>query len=203
MLNRNPTYDASHMAGNPSGFDFCPPAEKRFKIEELRLSQREVIRRRYLSLKQQGLTYKEVAELCKTTLGTVMAYCKAIRPAGKELCCEHCGSSKLITGHHKQYFPEIVVWLCKSCHSKIHAHDKRNRPTKKPKQKHTLPARQLTTAIHVSNGLTHREAAIKMGISIAAVSKHMEKIYEFLRIGSVIELVNIVKSGSLNWDYQI
>lgn len=35
--------------------------------------------------------------------------------------CLFCKSNKFIDGHHQDYnYPLKVIWLCKSCHKKIH-----------------------------------------------------------------------------------
>ena len=38
--------------------------------------------------------------------------------------CKTCGSQKNLVEHHASYFPEITIWLCRSCHGKIHGHKK-------------------------------------------------------------------------------
>lgn len=43
--------------------------------------------------------------------------------------CQHCYQRKKLIGHHYDYSnPLQVIWLCRSCHSKIHL--KRNRKEK-------------------------------------------------------------------------
>jgi hypothetical protein len=35
--------------------------------------------------------------------------------------CWHCGSPDRVEGHHVSYdMPLAVVWLCRSCHCKVH-----------------------------------------------------------------------------------
>ena len=34
--------------------------------------------------------------------------------------CEICNSSKNVIKHHVNYFPEEIMYICRSCHIKIH-----------------------------------------------------------------------------------
>lgn len=43
------------------------------------------------------------------------------RAINKPTICEICGISGKLDGHHPDYNnPDIVKWLCRSCHAKIH-----------------------------------------------------------------------------------
>lgn len=36
-------------------------------------------------------------------------------------CCQHCGNTKNIVGHHSHYdMPLVVTWLCQGCHIQLH-----------------------------------------------------------------------------------
>jgi 7-cyano-7-deazaguanine synthase in queuosine biosynthesis len=37
--------------------------------------------------------------------------------------CELCGSDDYLYGHHTSYYPEAQLWVCGSCHAKIHNTD--------------------------------------------------------------------------------
>jgi hypothetical protein len=39
----------------------------------------------------------------------------------KPKCCQACGNSGLIHGHHEDYSQKLaVIWVCPPCHTKIH-----------------------------------------------------------------------------------
>jgi len=39
---------------------------------------------------------------------------------GKKDLCYFCKSNKFLIAHHISYLPEIIIYLCKSCHRRIH-----------------------------------------------------------------------------------
>lgn len=44
-------------------------------------------------------------------------------PNGIENFCAVCGTDKKLKKHHLCYDPEITIFLCGSCHSKVHRYD--------------------------------------------------------------------------------
>src|SRR5271166_4309542 len=58
------------------------------------------------------------------------AYRKALRNGilTRPPHCSHCGSNRLIEGHHEDYtLPLSVIWLCRACHQSGHGNGKRAR----------------------------------------------------------------------------
>lgn len=40
----------------------------------------------------------------------------------KPCACWHCGSQRMVVGHHADYsMPLAVTWLCQACHKQVHA----------------------------------------------------------------------------------
>jgi len=39
-----------------------------------------------------------------------------------KICCAVCGKTEALQRHHICYEPEMVIWLCKDCHIKVHKH---------------------------------------------------------------------------------
>lgn len=46
--------------------------------------------------------------------------------------CEHCGDKDVkLVRHHPNYLePHFIIWVCKTCHSIIHAKELRNKHRK-------------------------------------------------------------------------
>lgn len=72
-----------------------------------------------LKLKQNGHTYQQVSQITGIPLGTVT---RAIRQHNlqKPKICSRCPSTRHISGHHVSYHPEVIEWLCGSCHQASH-----------------------------------------------------------------------------------
>ena len=89
---------------------------------------REYDRNRYrLSQERQQQLRSLLASLDVRRLRANQALSNAIRNKRviRSGSCWHCGSTDRIEGHHVSYdLPLDVVWLCRSCHCKIHRNHK-------------------------------------------------------------------------------
>lgn len=58
--------------------------------------------------------------LARKRVEKALYYGKIFRPNH----CEHCGAITVIQAHHADYSkPLDVIWVCESCHQKIHSTD--------------------------------------------------------------------------------
>ena len=61
--------------------------------------------------------YADVRELARNMVNIACAEGRLIRPDA----CEFCSGTAALAGHHEDYGrPLDVIWLCQSCHSRIH-----------------------------------------------------------------------------------
>lgn len=72
-----------------------------------------------LQLKQSGATYQQIAEMIGRTRTRAM---QLINGIGEDIFgpCKDCGQERQLHRHHENYWPEVVVLLCQSCHGRRH-----------------------------------------------------------------------------------
>lgn len=94
--------------------------------------------------------------------------------------CAKCGIGKAVGGHHVDYSqPLFVVWLCRLCHSKLHAQEERSKRV--PRVNTVKPRRNLKphpVEVMLAAGVMQSDIARIHGISPQRVSQiklRMEK----------------------------
>lgn len=107
-------------------FSFSIGQQKRIPIivHKISITRSEYFKKRYSEkkeiIKEAAINYKKNNRLkvkAHNRIGYLVKKGLLSRPDN----CEICSSTSNIEGHHFDYSkPEVVLWVCKSCHMKIH-----------------------------------------------------------------------------------
>jgi len=64
--------------------------------------------------------------------------------------------------------------------------------------KYKISEREFSVVQLIGEGLTNKEIAYKLGISVNTVNNHVANIFEKMEVKSRIDLLNLLKEGPLS-----